>query len=86
MGLATIDESEPSLDLVISQAMEACQDGRSRGGDQVAVSANGEYILPGFSGSAVSSLEIRVDHYLALWSMIRNSYQGRLVDILDVGV
>ena len=39
VGLATIDESEPSLDLVISQAMEACQDGRSRGGDQVAVSS-----------------------------------------------
>jgi diguanylate cyclase (GGDEF)-like protein len=42
VGLATIDESEPSLDLVISQAMEACQDGRSRGGGQVAVSSANE--------------------------------------------
>ena len=55
-------------------------------GTEVAVTENGAYTLSGFSGSAVSSLEIRVDHYLALWSMIRNDYQGRLVDILDVGV
>jgi len=48
-------------------------------GDAVAVTANGAYSLPGFNGSAVSSLEIRVDHYLALWSMIRNDYSGRLV-------
>jgi hypothetical protein len=55
-------------------------------GDVVAVTANGTYSLPGFAGSAVSSLEIRVDHYLALWSMIRNDYSGRLVDILDVSM
>ncbi|MCI5159810.1 MAG: hypothetical protein D3906_15560, partial [Candidatus Electrothrix sp. AUS1_2] len=53
-------------------------------GDEVAVTANGAYTLPGFAGSAVGSLEIRVDHYLALWSMIRNDYSGRLVDVLDV--
>ncbi len=55
-------------------------------GAQIPVTQNETYTLPGFAGSAVSSLEIRVDHYLALWSMIRNDYQGRLVDILDVAV
>ena len=55
-------------------------------GAAIPVTGNGAYTLPGFTGSAVSGLEIRVDHYLALWSMIRNSYQGRLVDILDVAV
>ena len=30
--------------------------------------------------------KITVNHYLALWSMIRNDYQGRLVDILEVAV
>lgn len=53
-------------------------------GDAVAVTANGIYSLPGFAGSAVGSLEIRVDDYLALWSMIRNDYNDRLVDVLDV--
>lgn len=56
------------------------------GGAQIPVSGNGAYTLPGFSGSAVSSLDITVNDYTALWKMIRNSYQGRLVDILDVGV
>ncbi len=41
--------------------------------------------LPGFAGSAVSSLAI-VNNYTALWEMFRNDYQGRLVDILDVAV
>ena len=57
-----------------------------REGDAVSVTANGDYSLPGFDGSAVSSLEIRVDHYLALWNMIRNDYSGRLVDVLVVQV
>lgn len=53
-------------------------------GDAVSVTANGEYILPGFSGSAVSTLEITVNDYDALVSMIRNHYSGRLVDVLNV--
>ncbi|XOF34271.1 MAG: hypothetical protein ACL93V_02965 [Candidatus Electrothrix sp. YB6] len=52
--------------------------------DQVTVTQNGEYILPGFSGSAVSTLEVTVNDYTALWDMIRNDYSGRLVDVLDV--
>lgn len=53
-------------------------------GDEVTVKENGEYILPGFSGSAVSTLEITVNDYTELEDMIRESYGGRLVDVLDV--
>ncbi len=55
-----------------------------RTGAAVAVAANGTYVLHGFSGSAVSSLTIKVNNYTALLSLIRSSYAGRLVDILDV--
>lgn len=48
------------------------------------ITQNGEYILPGFTGSAVSTLEITLNNYSGLWEMIRNSYGGRLVDILEV--
>jgi hypothetical protein len=30
--------------------------------------------------------EISVNNYAALWEMIRNNYNGRLVDVLDVTV
>jgi hypothetical protein len=53
-------------------------------GAAVTAAANGDYALPGFSGSAVSSLTVRVSDYAALLSLIRNSYAGRLADILDV--
>ncbi len=56
------------------------------GGAEIPVTQNGTCSLPGFAGSAVSSLEITVKEYAALWEMIRNNYQGRLVDILDVAV
>jgi hypothetical protein len=55
-------------------------------GAAVSVPQNGEYILPGYAGSAVTSVEITVNNYAALWDMIRNSYGGRLVDVLDVRV
>ena len=55
-------------------------------GEEIVVKENGAYTLPGFAGSAVGSLEIRVDNSLALWDMIRNDYSGRLVDVLDVNV
>jgi hypothetical protein len=34
----------------------------------------------------VSSLNITVNDYAGLWSMIRSGYSGRLVDVLDVKV
>jgi hypothetical protein len=55
-------------------------------GAEIPVTENGAYSIPGFTGSAVSSLSITVNEYAALWEMIRNNYQGRLVDILDVAV
>lgn len=59
------------------------QDGGTEG-LPVPVTGNGAFTLPGFSGSAVSSLDIRVDDYAALKTLVLNDYDGRLVDILDV--
>ncbi|MGX9727740.1 MAG: hypothetical protein ACTFAK_10605 [Candidatus Electronema sp. VV] len=53
-------------------------------GAAVTVTANGAVTLQGFSGSAVSSLNIRVNNYAALKEMIRNKYGGRLVDVLQI--
>ena len=58
------------------------EDGKE--GAQIEVPSNGEYTLPSFSGSAVSSLTVRVDNHAALLDLIRNIYTGRLVDILDI--
>lgn len=55
-------------------------------GPAVTVTTNGELTLNGFAGSAVSSLHIRVNSFGELADMIRNSYSGRLVDVLDVRV
>ena len=63
----------------------AMQDGGAVGA-MVPVVENGEFTLPGFAGSAVSDMIIAVDNYAALRTMIRNHYDGRLVDILDVVV
>jgi hypothetical protein len=73
-------------DLVEERLLFSLIDMKEEGasGVEVPVADNGSFTLPGFSGSAVSSLEIRVDQYSALWNMVRNDYQGRLVDILDV--
>jgi hypothetical protein len=55
-----------------------------RTGAAVTVTADGEQTLQGFSGSAVSSLDIRVNDYAALKDLIRNKYGGRLADVLKV--
>jgi len=55
-------------------------------GAAVSVTANGAVPLQGFAGSAVSSLSIWVNAYAALKEMIRNSYGGRVVDVLKVEV
>lgn len=69
---------------LIFSLIDMKEDGAS--GAEILVPQNGEYILPGFAGSAVSSIEITVNNYAALWEMIRNYYNGRLVDVLDVMV
>ncbi len=53
-------------------------------GSEVVVTRNGQYTLPGFSGAALTSLAITVNNYAGLWDMVRNTYSGRLVDVLEV--
>jgi hypothetical protein len=74
------------LDLHEDELLFSLLDMREEGaaGDEVAVTADGEHTLRSFPGSAVSSLDIRVNDYAALKEMIRNDYSGRLVDILGV--
>jgi hypothetical protein len=55
-----------------------------RTGAAVAVTGNGEQTLAGFSGSTVNSLTVRVNNFAALKELIRDSYGGRLTDILEV--
>ena len=78
---AIFDLTDNRLTLSL-QAMEK----RGTAGDEVSVSGNGTYTLPGFSGSAVTSLTVRVDNYDDLISLIRSSYNGRIVDILAMGM
>ena len=56
----------------------------SASGPVTPVTGNGDYTLPGFASSAVSALHIRVNNYDDLKAMVRNDYNGTLVDILDV--
>jgi len=58
----------------------------SKAGTELAVTANGDYLLSGFPDSHVSSMSIRVNTFTKLKEMIRNEYSGRMVDILDVKV
>jgi hypothetical protein len=53
-------------------------------GETVAIPANGDYVLPGFSGSGVSNVHITVHEWAALIALMRNSYSNRLVDIVDI--
>ena len=55
-------------------------------GETVTVTADGEYTLPGFAGSAMSSLTVNVADYAALLNLVRDQYYGRIVDVLDVRV
>jgi hypothetical protein len=70
---------------LLSFRLVAMQDGGATG-LMVPVTANGEFTLLGFAGSAVTALKIKVNNYNALKTMIRNDYDSRLVDILDVVV
>ncbi|MCW5200565.1 hypothetical protein VU07_01930 [Desulfobulbus sp. F4] len=54
-----------------------------RAGAAVTVAANGAYVLPGFAGSALSSLNVTVSNHAGLLKMVRDGYAGRLVDVLD---
>jgi hypothetical protein len=71
-------------DCLLFNLIDMKEEGRA--GAAVTVTANGALTLQGFSGSAVSSLSIRVNSYAALKDMIHNNYGGRLVDVLEVKV
>jgi hypothetical protein len=55
-----------------------------KAGTAVIVTANSEYTVQGFAGSAVSSLTIRVNDYSGLIELVQGYYAGRLVDVMDV--
>jgi hypothetical protein len=55
-----------------------------KAGDVVKVTANGAYSLTGFADSALTRLDVTVNDFTPLVKMLRSSYSGRLVDILDI--
>jgi hypothetical protein len=55
-----------------------------RAGASVTVTANGSVTLPGFAGSAVTNLTVRVNNYAGLKEMLRNDYGSRMADVLKV--
>jgi hypothetical protein len=69
-------------DMILFSLLDMHEDGRT--GEIVVIGGNGEYTLPGFTDSAISSLDIRVNDYAALKKIIRNDYNDRLVDVLRV--
>jgi hypothetical protein len=55
-------------------------------GATVRVSSSGPVTLPGFAGSALTSLELNVQDYDGLLKIVRNDYVGRLVDVLHLSL
>lgn len=53
-------------------------------GEAAKVTANGPLVLQGFVGSQVTSMNLTVNSFNQLTSMIRSSYSGRVVDVLMV--
>jgi hypothetical protein len=86
-GSAAADETlriqavfDVRTDALLFSLLDMQESGKT--GTAVSVTENGDVTLQGFSGSAVSSLNIRVNSYAALKEMIRNDYGGRLADVL----
>jgi len=75
-------EHDLENDMLIFRLLDM-QDG-GREGMIVPRTGNGEFILTGFAGSAVSTLELTINDYAALKTLVVNDYDGRLVDVLDV--
>jgi len=69
-------------DKLLFSLLDMKKDGAA--GEEVAVTSDGERTLPGFAGSSVSDLSVRVNDCAALKEMIRNAYSGRLVDVLMI--
>lgn len=60
------------------------EDGKA--GPPVSVTADGPYTLPGFSGSALTSLNLTVNNFADLVQMIRSHYSGRLAEVLELKI
>lgn len=78
---AILDMHEGSLAFNLLDMKEG-----GKAGPAVTVTGNGPLTLTGFSGSALSSLDMTVNSFAKLVQMIRNNYSGRLVDVLEVKV
>ncbi len=76
---ALVDSRTSQLTLRLLDMQEG-----GRAGAAVAVTGESEYVLPGFSDSAVQSLTITVENLADLISLTRDNYSSRLVDILDI--
>lgn len=88
-GTASADERlriQAVFDLRAEYLLISLQNMQRNGeaGPTVPVAGNGEYTLGGLSGSKVTGMNIRVNEYSVLTEMVRNTYSGRLVDILDI--
>lgn len=55
-----------------------------RTGAVVTITENGELTLQGFTGSLITTLNLLVLDYAGLKNMLRNNYNCRLVDVLEV--
>jgi hypothetical protein len=79
---ATAAQTTASERLRIQAVLDSSEHGAA--GDAITAAVNGTYTLPGFSGSAVSSLSVKVENHAGLVALLSSSYHGRMADILDV--
>jgi hypothetical protein len=79
---------EATVDLNTDELFLRLLDMKEQGapGDRVKVTTAEMYILPGASGSDLSSLTVVVDEPELLAEMVRTDYTGRVVDVLDIRV
>ncbi|WP_417914552.1 DUF4469 domain-containing protein [Candidatus Electronema sp. JM] len=78
---AVLDLHEGSLSLNLLDMTEG-----GKAGAAVKVTGNGPITLAGFTGSALSSLNLTVNNFADLVKMIRENYSGRLADVLVMKV
>lgn len=76
---ATINAQDGKLRLSLLDMSEG-----GAAGETVRVTHNGAYTVPGYPGSALTTLEVTVDNHTALLKKIKEEYTGRIVDVLDV--
>ena len=76
---ALVDSRTGQLSLRLLDMQEGGMEGAA-----VEATEENEYVLPGFSGSAVQSLTVTVENLADLISLTRDNYSGRLVDVLDI--